>query len=239
MKKLLLTGAAAFFMTAAISMTSLAGQWRQDGTGWWYQNEDGSYVNNGWNWIDGKCYYFMADGYCLTGTQTPDGYTVDETGAWVVNGVAQTQVKETVEAGINQESVQVDTLSFTVPSGFTLESSTKDEVYYYNGTAIITVCSRDYNKGLDETWIATYQEELLDRELGVIDGIKGSKSIKQFPTGYWYCYDYPTNAIPGIPGNVRAYGRIEGHKIQLVMFAGAISGMDTDTIMYDNVSVNQ
>lgn len=59
---LLLTAA----LTASMNMTAFAGTWQQDITGWWYQNDDGSYLNNGWSWIDGRCYYFMPDGYCLS-----------------------------------------------------------------------------------------------------------------------------------------------------------------------------
>lgn len=45
-----------------------------------------------WNWINGKCYYFsdISDGtrgHLLKNTTTPDGYQVDQTGAWIVNGV--------------------------------------------------------------------------------------------------------------------------------------------------------
>ena len=36
------------------SFTSLAGQWQQDETGWWYQNNNGSYPSNGWQLIDSK-----------------------------------------------------------------------------------------------------------------------------------------------------------------------------------------
>lgn len=38
-----------------------------------------------------ECYYFGPDGYCLINTTTPDGYTVNADGAWVVNGVIQTK----------------------------------------------------------------------------------------------------------------------------------------------------
>lgn len=82
---------------------AFAGQWKLDNNGWWYQNDDSSYPVNSWQWIDGKCYYFNTSGYCLINTVTPDGYTVDETGAWIVNGVVQTQnvdsVKSEFEAG--------------------------------------------------------------------------------------------------------------------------------------------
>lgn len=237
MKKQLLTGAAALIMAAALSMTSFASQWQQDETGWRYQNDDGSYVTNGWSWVDGRCYYFMPDGYCLTKTQTPDGYTVDETGAWVVNGVVQTQ-GTSANTETSQEVVQLNTLSFTVPSGFVLESSdSSDTEYYYSSadhTSVIVFASADHYEELDETVISTYQEQLLDQELGAIDDIKGTKSIKQFPSGDWYCYDYPPG-VNGIPGTIRAYGRIEGKKLQAVMFAGALSETDADSIMNHNV----
>lgn len=78
-------------LTGAMSMIAYAGQWKQDTTGWWYQRENGSYPANEWNWIDGKCYYFTPAGYCLLNGTTPDGWQVDSTGAWIVNGVVQTQ----------------------------------------------------------------------------------------------------------------------------------------------------
>lgn len=49
----------------------------------------------GWQWIDtdsngvSECYYFTDNGELLTNTTTPDGYTVNENGAWVTNGVVQ------------------------------------------------------------------------------------------------------------------------------------------------------
>ena len=45
----------------------------------------------GWQWIGGYCYYFAPDGKMLKNVTTPDGYTVDENGAWTVNGVVQTR----------------------------------------------------------------------------------------------------------------------------------------------------
>lgn len=53
----------------------------------------------GWQWIDNngdnvsECYYVQDDGSVLKGTTTPDGYTVNEQGAWIENGVVKTQVK--------------------------------------------------------------------------------------------------------------------------------------------------
>lgn len=77
-------------------LTSFAGEWKSDNNGWWYQNDDGSYPKNTWQWIDGnkdgisESYYFNENGYLLTNT-TKDGYTVNGDGAWTVDGVVQTQ----------------------------------------------------------------------------------------------------------------------------------------------------
>lgn len=79
---------------ASQAMPAMAAEWKQDNTGWWYQEDNGSYPTNSWKWINGKCYYFDSNGYMLANTTTPDGYTVDSTGAWTVNGVVQTQSTE-------------------------------------------------------------------------------------------------------------------------------------------------
>lgn len=66
-----------------LSMTSFAAEWKQDNSGWWYQNDDGSYPTNTWKEIDGKQYYFDNNGYILTNTTTPDGQKVDASGALI------------------------------------------------------------------------------------------------------------------------------------------------------------
>lgn len=84
-------------LTMVMGITAFAGQWNNDSAGWQYQEDNGNRLNNGWNWIDGKCYYFTPDGYCLINTITPDGYTVDANGAWTVNGIVQIQMGEASE----------------------------------------------------------------------------------------------------------------------------------------------
>lgn len=87
-----------FTLCFIMTITALAGTWKSDSVGWWYQNDDGSYPANCWQWIDGnndgiaECYYFDANGYCLMNTVTPDGCTVDMNGAWTENGIVQTKV---------------------------------------------------------------------------------------------------------------------------------------------------
>ena len=89
----------AFTMLLSFSSitAAMAGQWQSDTTGWWWQNDDGTYPVNTWQWLDGnndgtaECYYFNDKGYMLSDTTTPDGYNVNSDGAWVQDGTVQTQ----------------------------------------------------------------------------------------------------------------------------------------------------
>lgn len=84
---------------------------------WWYDNEDGTYLRNGWFWLDGnqdgiaECYYFDADGWMLADTVTPDGYTVNGNGAWVQNGQVMTRETNQTEEGV------ADMIAITVKVG--------------------------------------------------------------------------------------------------------------------------
>ena len=81
-------------LSLSVCFTSFAG-WRSDGNGWWFDNGNGTWPASCWLWVDGnqdgqaECYFFQQNGYILTNASTPDGYTVDGNGAWVVNGVVQ------------------------------------------------------------------------------------------------------------------------------------------------------
>lgn len=104
-KRTIITMIVMAVLTLTMTMTALAGEWKKDNVGWWYQNDDGSYTVNNWQWIDGnndgvaECYYFDNTGYMWTNAKpTPDGYTVDANGAWVVNGQIQTKAVATQAA---------------------------------------------------------------------------------------------------------------------------------------------
>ena len=62
-----------------------------------FPNSDGwkGRMLTGWQWIDGNCYYLDAqgqnEGSLYRNTTTPDGFTVDSEGRWVVNGAVQKQ----------------------------------------------------------------------------------------------------------------------------------------------------
>ena len=60
-----------------------------------FPNSDGwkGRMLTGWQWIDGNCYYLDSqgqnEGALYRNSTTPDGFTVDLEGRWVVNGVVQ------------------------------------------------------------------------------------------------------------------------------------------------------
>ena len=96
MKKFRLLVATMVF-SASASIISKALEWKLNTEGWWYDRGDGSWPVSGWEWIDGngdgmaECYYFNDNGYCLLNTATPDNHIVDANGAWIINGMVQTQ----------------------------------------------------------------------------------------------------------------------------------------------------
>ena len=62
-----------------------------------FPNSDGwkGRMLTGWQWIDGNCYYLdpqgQNEGALYRNSTTPDGFTVDSEGRWVVNGAVQQQ----------------------------------------------------------------------------------------------------------------------------------------------------
>ena len=89
MKKQYTAALLAAVMTVGNIFPSFAGQWQ-----WQDVNGDGI----------SECYYYDDNGTMLTNTTTPDGYTVDSNGAWVVNGVVQTQTSGTASNTVNHNA---------------------------------------------------------------------------------------------------------------------------------------
>ena len=114
MRKKIVTLGLAVASVFMFSTTAFAAGWRQDSVGWWYQNDDGTYPQREWKWIDGngdgvsECYYFDSNGYCMMNNVTPEGYVVNTSGAWIVKGVVQTQVGGQTQTGkgISERQVQ-------------------------------------------------------------------------------------------------------------------------------------
>lgn len=239
MRKKLWTAALACMMALAISVPVFAADWVQDSTGWWYQYDDGGYPNNGWSWINGKCYYFTPEGYCLTGTQTPDGYTVDESGAWTVDGVVQVQAPDQTEnVQASGGSVQIDGMTFTAPEGFIQQADTSVGFAFHKDyyTLIIYASEELTEIAKYQDLINVMQKMLLDQAITRLYGAPTSSSSIQVPTGTWYRYDY-ADAYPilEINGSIVLYAKISGTKMQMMVFAGDLSGIDTNAIMNNNL----
>lgn len=80
-------------------LTSFAGEWVQDEIGWLYINDDGNYLVNEWQEVDGRHYYFGSDGHMLTSSITPDEYWIGTDGYWIS------------DSGINQEAMAEKSLN--------------------------------------------------------------------------------------------------------------------------------
>lgn len=117
MKKTWKAFISAWILSFSLSVPAWAGSWQSDATGYWYQNDDSTYPVSCWQWIDSnydgiaESYYFNEHGYLLANTTTPDGYTVNADGAWVVDGIVQTQSVTVVSA-----PAQAQTQNTAVPA---------------------------------------------------------------------------------------------------------------------------
>lgn len=130
MYKILKTAALTMAMAMMMTVPAFAG-WQNNTTGWWWQNADNTYPANKWEWLDGngdgtaECYFFDANGYVLTNTNTPDGSQVDANGAWVSNGAVQTKIVTTGNTSTNSEYVVkriMRRITRTVDGGFSVEA---------------------------------------------------------------------------------------------------------------------
>lgn len=106
--------------TIAFCVTVMAGTWKSDANGWWFDEGNGSYPKNKWSWIDGnndgvsECYYFDQNGYCLINTITPDNFYVNINGAWTVDGTTQTKSTGTTVSHSSGNNVDVVTERVTI-----------------------------------------------------------------------------------------------------------------------------
>ena len=54
MKKMIRLVIAAAAATISMSATAYAAGWQHNATGWWWQNEDGTWPAGSWQWLDGN-----------------------------------------------------------------------------------------------------------------------------------------------------------------------------------------
>ena len=86
---------------------------------WWFDFGNGDYFKSSWQWIDGnqdgiaECYCFDENGWMYENTTTPDGYTVNENGAWTVNNIVQTKTSDLIPKNNTNNSVNTASNNFT------------------------------------------------------------------------------------------------------------------------------
>lgn len=147
MRKKLMTAVLTATLALATSINALAFTpvvgWKSEqlggGTHWHYDKTGyGEFAVNEWLWIDGngdgiaECYNFDGTSFMRADTTTPDGYTVNADGAWVVDGVVQTkQIGQSVEP--EQNNVQAVNLLDMTPVS-TDEYKTVSNVRTHQGT---------------------------------------------------------------------------------------------------------
>lgn len=80
--------ATACVSTTVLPQTVSAASWKQNQSGWWYQEDNGSYPKNQWKKISSKWYWFDANGYMATGWKKISGnwYYLQSDGAMLERG---------------------------------------------------------------------------------------------------------------------------------------------------------
>ena len=142
MKKKFMTLALTAAMAASMGMTAFAGQWVQNTTGWWWQEDNGSYPVSQWKWLDGnkdgiyECYAFDSNGYMYANTTTPDGYTVNADGAWTIGNSVQLKYQKDMDSQNNSGNASDNNQS----------TSSDDSTVYTNEDMVGTFMTNDENR---------------------------------------------------------------------------------------------
>lgn len=85
---------------------------------WWFDFGNGDYFKSSWQWIDGnqdgiaECYCFDENGWMYENTTTPDGYTVNENGAWTINNIVQIKASDLIPKNNTNNSVNTASNNF-------------------------------------------------------------------------------------------------------------------------------
>lgn len=202
-------------MSLSTLIVSQAAEWKQDNTGWWYQNDDGSYPVNEWVEIEGKLYYFNNIGYMLFNTTTPDGYQVDENGVWIENPKVEFNTVEEineylyqnyrilhtnlgqVEVGHKSEYTGfIDSVSYS--GNYVRENTKDDKAYDYMILTMWSVNVRKfYNEVMDSINYTQEEKDIFEQCFQIYQYTMAQDIIKKMPgkkiRGGFYSegYKYP------------------------------------------------
>lgn len=152
LNKILAAGLVVAMVSSVLTIPSFAKVTSNPGNGLVYT--DNNNINYPcWIWLNGACYYYQNPGTVLKNTTTPDGFTVDADGRWVINGVVQSNGYGSYKMGTEDyngktddeiwnlmfnklEAVYANSIANTV-SGLTYsyDAANKDEIAFEPGEA--------------------------------------------------------------------------------------------------------
>lgn len=145
--KRLAAGIMAAAMMMASTATVFAAEWKQNETGWWYENEDGTYPVNSWVQVNGVWYFFNQEGYMSTGWVWDNGnwYFTNSDGAmltgWVVvdnKGYYLNPISDGSKGAMATGTKMIDGEEYTFEESgaCTSEYQGPSEEYYGNGQQV-------------------------------------------------------------------------------------------------------
>ena len=99
-----------FYVNTAGERVSYMPGWYKDGDNWHYIQKNGYYMQNGWlqDPATEKYYYFNKAAIMEANTTTPDGYYVDETGAWDGNASSIVAEEKNLGPGVDKGWEPID-----------------------------------------------------------------------------------------------------------------------------------
>lgn len=189
-------------------MTAFAGTWKVgDGANqnkWRYDFDNGSFATNSWQWLDGnndgiaECYYFDQDGWLATSCVTPDGFTVDENGAWIVNGQVQvTAVSVQAAADTTQQAAAATvylTGSYNADGTWTHKADIGDLWRSWFNTKYYTAEERAAYGIPDSECMPVAEVEAWERQLakyGIADNLYTAHTMNTVTNQYELTYTVP------------------------------------------------
>ena len=151
---------------AAVALPAYAGSWRQGPSGWWYQNDDGTYPAGGWQWIDSdgdgtaECYYFYSDGYMASNNDI-NGYHVNDAGQWTVGERVQ---RKTVPGGASSAAAGEASPASPSSAEASSASSGRDMSYaqYCRGINSLWADATEYGIGYYDIYLGISPETMTD-----------------------------------------------------------------------------
>lgn len=210
MRKKILTIAAAAAMATMMSVPTFAQGWQQNATGWWYQEDDGSYPTNTGKWIDDngdgayEFYYFDENGYLLTDTEVPGRPVPPESH---FNARINKEGQLEIDGEVSIAYIEDD---FARSTG--IDENFADETYDENGISRIAMDmllhSREENAKYGEIacegntviysngFKVGYEQSISDdtqsaaHHIGTVDPKDGKKLLK-----FHYASNYPTDRV--------------------------------------------